>query len=621
MDPATPKWPDNSADMTEPSKAEIGAQTGQDAEGRPAAQRRGPVPDAAGWGEGAWQPPASAAMESEPANSARQRPGRGRHSAVLPDEDGPPEARTAPMRTSAVPAHVPAHKAPVEDAIAPLPAPGPDGGAPIAGQQLPPLPGPSTATPPTAPAPGPSGPTPPTPHAPAGEPRPGLGRSRGWVGSDQVAADNPQNRAIGPPDYLFGPPPGAEAPGIDAGEADLPGDNTQGFLMPVLGVPAPDSPGFEAPTLEAPTFSPADFESAGPESRGFDVAGFGEPGFGEPDLAAPGLGESGLVAPDFGLPAPQFRDNRGGDADIPALGASGAGYATFGTRPEGSGPASSGPASSSPASSGPASSSPASSSPASSGTGLAGFVAGSGEPAWAADPSTERLVWGASAAAPDSPGFAAGPQAPSDRSGFSVEVPAPHTPRFGIDSSAAPDGVAYNDGPAARIDRPYPPVGATAGGWAPPAGAHPDRGQHQGPGQHSDAGRQSDAGPHSEPGPHSDPRPYSAPAGQYAAAGTYRGPVGSYPGPGPNAEPGGEDRAPAGPYPGPGAHAGPGQYPGKSDQDRGPGQPPAAGIPWPVTTQGGSLPPGLARVSDDHAPCQGVPPGGDGFTGPLAPMT
>ena len=29
----------------------------------------------------------------------------------------------------------------------------------------------------------------------------------------------------------------------------------------------------------------------------------------------------------------------------------------------------------------------------------------------------------------------------------------------------------------------------------------------------------------------------------------------------------------------------------------------------------------LARVSNDHAPCQGVPPGGDGFTGPLAPMT
>jgi hypothetical protein len=29
----------------------------------------------------------------------------------------------------------------------------------------------------------------------------------------------------------------------------------------------------------------------------------------------------------------------------------------------------------------------------------------------------------------------------------------------------------------------------------------------------------------------------------------------------------------------------------------------------------------LARVSNDHAPCQGVPPGRDGFTGPLAPMT
>ncbi len=29
----------------------------------------------------------------------------------------------------------------------------------------------------------------------------------------------------------------------------------------------------------------------------------------------------------------------------------------------------------------------------------------------------------------------------------------------------------------------------------------------------------------------------------------------------------------------------------------------------------------LARVSNDHAPCQGVLPGRDGFTGPLAPMT
>ena len=29
----------------------------------------------------------------------------------------------------------------------------------------------------------------------------------------------------------------------------------------------------------------------------------------------------------------------------------------------------------------------------------------------------------------------------------------------------------------------------------------------------------------------------------------------------------------------------------------------------------------LAGVSGDHAPCQGVPPGGDRFTGSLAPMT
>ena len=29
----------------------------------------------------------------------------------------------------------------------------------------------------------------------------------------------------------------------------------------------------------------------------------------------------------------------------------------------------------------------------------------------------------------------------------------------------------------------------------------------------------------------------------------------------------------------------------------------------------------LARVSDDHAPCQGVLPGRDGFTGPPGPMT
>ena len=29
----------------------------------------------------------------------------------------------------------------------------------------------------------------------------------------------------------------------------------------------------------------------------------------------------------------------------------------------------------------------------------------------------------------------------------------------------------------------------------------------------------------------------------------------------------------------------------------------------------------LARVSNDHAPRQGVSPGRDGFTGPLAPMT
>ena len=29
----------------------------------------------------------------------------------------------------------------------------------------------------------------------------------------------------------------------------------------------------------------------------------------------------------------------------------------------------------------------------------------------------------------------------------------------------------------------------------------------------------------------------------------------------------------------------------------------------------------LARVSNDHGPCRGVPPGGDGFRGPLTPMT
>ena len=29
----------------------------------------------------------------------------------------------------------------------------------------------------------------------------------------------------------------------------------------------------------------------------------------------------------------------------------------------------------------------------------------------------------------------------------------------------------------------------------------------------------------------------------------------------------------------------------------------------------------LAGVSDDHAPCQGVLPGGEGFGGPFGPMT
>jgi len=29
----------------------------------------------------------------------------------------------------------------------------------------------------------------------------------------------------------------------------------------------------------------------------------------------------------------------------------------------------------------------------------------------------------------------------------------------------------------------------------------------------------------------------------------------------------------------------------------------------------------LARVSDDHAPCHGVLPGGEGFGGPFGPMT
>ncbi len=102
MDPATPEWPDMSADIAEPSKAETVAQAGQEGEGRPAEQRRQRAPGAAGWDEVTRRPPASAAVGSEPASTRREP-------ASTPAE--PASTRREPASTPSEPASTPSEPA------------------------------------------------------------------------------------------------------------------------------------------------------------------------------------------------------------------------------------------------------------------------------------------------------------------------------------------------------------------------------------------------------------------------------------------------------------------------------------------------------------------------------
>ncbi len=98
MDPATPEWPDMSADIAEPSKAETVAQAGQEGEGRPAGQRRQRAPGAAGWDEVTRRPPASAAVGSEPASTPPEPASTPPERASTPPEPAstPPELAGPP---------------------------------------------------------------------------------------------------------------------------------------------------------------------------------------------------------------------------------------------------------------------------------------------------------------------------------------------------------------------------------------------------------------------------------------------------------------------------------------------------------------------------------------------
>jgi hypothetical protein len=159
-----------------------------------------------------------------------------------------------------------------------------DAGSPTVGPPAPPPAAPLTPPPATPPAPTltplvspASAGQPPPAHAAAQEPGNGeLGPAQaGQAGASEFAND-----VIGPPDYFFGPPPGAEAPGVD--------------------MPGVSAPGFEATGFEATGFEATGFEATGFDSPIFEPPGFQDPAFEPPDFQAPGFQAPGFQAPGAG---------------------------------------------------------------------------------------------------------------------------------------------------------------------------------------------------------------------------------------------------------------------------------------------------------------------------------
>src|SRR6266536_1262383 len=117
--------------------------------------------------------------------------------------------------------------------------------------------------------------------------------------------------AMGPPDYVFGPPPGAEAPGagglddaegLDAEGLDAEGLDAEGLDAEGLDAEGLDAEGLDAELPSAQTPGGMGATDMAVEPPGSELGGAGRPDTRIPDTGFPGAELPGTAMPDVGRP-------------------------------------------------------------------------------------------------------------------------------------------------------------------------------------------------------------------------------------------------------------------------------------------------------------------------------